>query len=443
MRHLALTLILLGQACPAPAQTLDRDRDGVDDAIDNCMGCYNAAQTDEDGDGVGDSCDLSTVNVCEDVDMDGICDWFTPDPVDPAPVDPIDPDPIDPTACPEELLRYDPGARHSPLNCQVLENLESIIAATVRDDTVVMRSGDSHTASVDHMSCLDHPYFTGLDRIGLAAMGGQTASWAAGGPFIAEMDATDARIAYIMFGTNDLWYGGSGNNPQLKFQWIYDSLTIIIEDALAWGVIPILSTIPPHEGSNTWFGPLVSSVNALVFGLGQHYQIPVVNLHDALLDIPGRGLLSDGIHLNRLGHGLACEATAAGLEKGHNTRNNLVRESLDRLYGALWSPEGSTVINEGTAPPLTGTGSTNDPHVIPGLPFSDTGDSENYYMLTLDKETHVRVVALSASDYPIIGPGGATRLEMTTLPPGTHVLGVNGADYLLTIVECENAECAP
>src|SRR5262249_55790613 len=36
---------------------IDRDYDGVPDAVDNCVGTYNPSQSNADGDALGDSCD--------------------------------------------------------------------------------------------------------------------------------------------------------------------------------------------------------------------------------------------------------------------------------------------------------------------------------------------------------------------------------------------------
>lgn len=44
-------------ATEPPSGPVDDDADGVDDAVDNCVGVSNPDQTDSDDDGIGDVCD--------------------------------------------------------------------------------------------------------------------------------------------------------------------------------------------------------------------------------------------------------------------------------------------------------------------------------------------------------------------------------------------------
>ncbi len=45
-------------------------------------------------------------------------------------------------------------------------------------------------------------------------------------------------------------------------------------------------------------GRWVGTYNALVRGMAQRWQIPFVDLHGALADLPGLGLSGDKLHLN-------------------------------------------------------------------------------------------------------------------------------------------------
>lgn len=74
----------IGDACDGnSAPTTDSDGDGVPDVSDNCPSVPNAAQTDSDGDGIGDECDLNVPG--GDNDGDGIPDGSDNCPAHPNP----------------------------------------------------------------------------------------------------------------------------------------------------------------------------------------------------------------------------------------------------------------------------------------------------------------------------------------------------------------------
>ena len=334
-------------------------------------------------------------------------------------------------------VRYPDGLRHSPLTPSVAAGLRAVAARAPATENVFAKVGDSITVSTRFMHCLANPgapvldgrtqlqttvdHFragqagttTPFDRVSLAAgVGWRTEQVLAGSPspLQQELDALAPREALFMLGTNDMCFNDLDTYGREMFT--------IVDALLARGTVPVMSTVPPRGDSAT-ADARVPRYNAVVRGIAQARQVPYVELHDALLPLPSRGLGSDGVHLTAASN--ACDFTAAGLAHAQNVRNLLNLEALQRVRGALAGEPAP----DAPAPALQGSGTAEDPFIIPSLPFVDARDTrkeganrlssypscsnaneggpELYYRLDLPGPTNLRahVISLGDSDMDI------------------------------------------
>jgi hypothetical protein len=254
------------------------------------------------------------------------------------------------TAAAAEPTRYPAGQVHSPMTPAVVARLKGVLAAGGARDGFV-KIGDSNTANPAFLSCFagkdvdlgEHgalestrAFFAGrrvdgfhgsFDRVSTSA----TIGWLAGQPLMgapshlsSEVAAVKPAFAVVMLGTNDDRPGG--------FEAFARNLTAVVDQTLALGVIPLLSTIPPRSDS-PHAAARVPAMNQAIRALAESRMIPLMDLHAALLPLPRQGLVSDGIHLATYWHDNAphgCWLTGEALQKGMNVRNQVVLASLDR-----------------------------------------------------------------------------------------------------------------
>ncbi|HEX6605723.1 MAG TPA: SGNH/GDSL hydrolase family protein, partial [Chloroflexia bacterium] len=134
---------------------------------------------------------------------------------------------------------------------------------------------------------------------------------------ICELHLLRPGIVLIMFGTNDL--GKSDDVDGFAGR-----LTVLVQQALALGTIPVLSTIPPRL-DETEYAKRVPLFNAAIVQVAAAQQVPLWNYWLALQTpgLPNHGLSVDGIHPSVYGCP-ACDPTnltPAGLRYGYNLRN--------------------------------------------------------------------------------------------------------------------------
>jgi lysophospholipase L1-like esterase len=406
---------------------------------------------------------------------------------------------------PQGPILYPSDRTHSPITASVAANLEAILArdpASRRD--AFMKVGDSISASTAFLNCfagsaVDLDAHAALqptldlfqaqvqgsasfDRTSLSVQSGKTAYWAMTGqppPLQQEMTATHASVAVGMLGTNDI--GWFGTDHVATLEWYHGYMFDLVDTLADAGIIPILSTIPPRDDSaslNAW----VPTMNALIRGMAQARQIPLVDFHRELMPLGAHGLGSDGVHPNAYSGG-ACKLNAAGLAFGYNVRNLISLEALDRVRRAALQGQGAL---ETDASVLAGAGTISDPFVVTGNPFTDLRDSskatskqlakysgcsstadesgpETVYKLQVTKAQRLRAMVFDRGDVDVdIHLLGATASEagcmarddtivQADLAPGTYHLSLDtfvssgvahGGEYLLVVLLCDPGDAA-
>jgi hypothetical protein len=341
---------------------------------------------------------------------------------------------------------------------------------------VIAKVGDSNTVNPGYLQCFGDATFNlagretlratidgvraarvaGVDpfrRVSLAAVVGWSA-WAplagAPSPLMRELDATRARVATVMFGTNDIQARDLHRYGQ--------NLLDLADQMIARGVVPIFTTIPSRADdamADVW----VPRYSAVMRAVAETRMVPLVDTHRELALIPRRGLISDGLHLNVYtvgGAARGCVFTPEGLQYGHNLRNLATITALDRVLDVVVRARTAPDLD---APRLVGSGTARDPYVVAALPFGDARDTslegtrtieryacrpsadesgrEVFYRIDVTRATRLRVVVITrgAVDVDVhLLQGGVTgdrciarddRSLVADLAPGAYYVVVD------------------
>jgi hypothetical protein len=242
----------------------------------------------------------------------------------------------------------------------MVDRLRAVLARSTGRRDVFAKIGDSNTVSPAFLSC-----FAGKDvRLGAHAALAPTVEhfrasrpdglrtsfnrateaarvgWLSGNvlagdpaPLAREIEALRPAFAVIMLGTNDNRPGGV--DPFAK------NLVELVDRTLALGVVPLLSTIPPRA-DNPHAASRVPELNAIIRAIAEARQVPLMDLHAALLPLKDHGLSSDGIHLQVAatdGNPHGCWLTPDALQRGMNLRNLVALTALDRARRFLLEGE--------------------------------------------------------------------------------------------------------
>jgi hypothetical protein len=135
-------------------------------------------------------------------------------------------------------------------------------------------------------------------------------------PLDCEFRILRPAIAVILFGTNDAMA------PTGTFE---KSMERIIARSVAYGILPVLTTLPEMVNRDT------GAFSAFVRDLATHWDLPLIDLAAALQPLPHHGLGPDGIHLSWVEPAVF---EPQYLQHGMTMRNLLTLQMLDALWRA-------------------------------------------------------------------------------------------------------------
>jgi hypothetical protein len=145
-------------------------------------------------------------------------------------------------------------------------------------------------------------------------------------PLVCEYRVSNSAFALTMFGTNDVAILDAESYD-------YFLRTVVVE-TINQGVVPILYTFPiradvPEEKSITF--------NKIIVSIANDYDLPLVNLYLALIDLPNYGVqLDDPLHLTLPDNPDDVFAfNEETLQAGYTIRNLITLQSLDIVLRGL------------------------------------------------------------------------------------------------------------
>lgn len=141
-----------------------------------------------------------------------------------------------------------------------------------------------------------------------------------------EYRVSNPSLAFIMFGTSDVYSIGIDKYERY--------LRSIVEETINEGVVPVLSTFPPRPD----YPEETENYNRVVVQIAIDYDIPLINLWQALQDKPGYGVNPE--HLNQLtlpDDGCAACFTDGHLDAGITVHNMVILMALNKIEQALTS----------------------------------------------------------------------------------------------------------
>lgn len=141
-------------------------------------------------------------------------------------------------------------------------------------------------------------------------------------PLACEYRVSRPAIAVIMLGTNDAASGTSLASYE-------KSMREVVEISAGYGVIPILTTIPPINRKTSFS---VARYNQVIWRVVAEFEVPLIDYWAALQELPGYGLSSDGVHPWAPYSGAADFSLKNLTTAGITVRNLLTLQALDEVW---------------------------------------------------------------------------------------------------------------
>jgi hypothetical protein len=144
-------------------------------------------------------------------------------------------------------------------------------------------------------------------------------------PLECEYRRKHPAIAMIMFGPNDV--------RSMDADTYTEQMSQIVEDTLAMGIIPVLSTFSCDPDEEFFWQSI--NFNLALIDIANEYYVPLVNLWAAARVLPEYGLDEDRIHLLTSGFDHLYYATGHEAWYGVSLQNLLALRTWYEIYNAL------------------------------------------------------------------------------------------------------------
>ncbi len=250
------------------------------------------------------------------------------------------------------------AASYDPANPALVGADNADLAATIDyfRQEAVDPAGDN---SFDHISAATYGGWSSTTLLTPGARGVQP--WMFGPvmstPLDAEVRQTRPAIALIMVGTIDV----GQQNPVL----FGTNLTLMGQDLLSQGVIPVFSTLPEDLLPLPGLLPLTAEFNQIIANVADNLNVPLWNLYVGLSQLPNEGISGDDVHLNASPNG-ADLIDDANVPFGMNYRNLTAIETLARVVGIVEENGAPTSTTPPASPPPDRSGPSP---TTPASPF--------------------------------------------------------------------------